>query len=148
MWRRVWDSNPRAQRANGFQDFSCYGNIPPDRGFYATLSNADFAHVIGEIGVLRGAICDSPQAVGRIVSNVFSNKILEKTLEDFDELWGVATRIVGCVLALAYHWGRLRLCRLRAICAHYSLLRANPTLHSASPAVCDRVARGITLSMT
>ena len=20
MWRRVWDSNPRAQRANGFQD--------------------------------------------------------------------------------------------------------------------------------
>ena len=27
LWRRVWDSNPRAQRANGFQDFVGVWNL-------------------------------------------------------------------------------------------------------------------------
>ena len=93
---------------NGFQDFSCYGNITPDRGFCTTLSDADFPLVIGEIGVLWGAICNFPQAVERIVSNVFSNKILEKTLEDFDELWGVAIR----ELASECPYKRRTLCQL------------------------------------
>ena len=36
-----------------FQDFSCYENIPPDRGFCETLSDADFSRVIEEIGVFQ-----------------------------------------------------------------------------------------------
>ena len=45
----------------------------------------------------------------RIVSNVFSNKILEKTLEDFDELWGVAIQedeliLLGIIIRLMFQY--------------------------------------------
>ena len=85
---------------NGFQDFSCYGNITLDRGFCATLLDADFSLVERKIDIFDYAIGVFSHRKGRIVSNVFSNKILEKTLEEFNELWGVATQIVRRLLSI------------------------------------------------
>ena len=66
--------------------------MPPDRGFYAILLDADFSLVERKIDIFDYAIGVFLHRKGRIVSNVFSNKILEKTLEEINELWGMAIR--------------------------------------------------------
>ena len=56
------------------------------------LLDADFSLVERKIDIFDYALCVLSHRKRRIVSNVFSNKILEKTLEEINELWGMAIR--------------------------------------------------------
>ena len=80
-WRRVWDSNPRAQRANGFQDFLRNPTLTQNNRKYQTVENAENPDVARVFGVLS---FQKPETVdGAIISasKTISKDFLEKVLD-------------------------------------------------------------------
>ena len=80
-WRREWDSNPRVQRTNGFQDFLKNPTLPQNNRKYQTIENAENPDVSRVFGVLSFPKSKTPSGARISASKTISKDFLEKVLD-------------------------------------------------------------------